>query len=122
MFGPAFILILLTCIEPFNKYVPQAILLCAAVAILLHAETRSAEYLTRGLRAAIYENRIQVAEYLLNNSAVINRGVSNVVAFVKSVRLFELLIEHGWDINNSVMEGETILPYAAYFFMHHLPV
>lgn len=94
----------------------------AAVASLLHAETRSPEYLTRGLCAAIYENRIQVAEYLLNNGAVIDRDVSNAVAFAKSIVLFELLIEHGWDINSSVMGGETILPYAAYFLIHHLSV
>lgn len=94
----------------------------AAVVSLLNAESRSAEYLTQGLLAAIYEKRIQIAEYLLNNGAVIDRDVSNAVASMKSIALFELLIEHGWDINSSVMGGETILPYAADSFIHHLPV
>lgn len=94
----------------------------AAVVNLLNAETRSAEYLTQGLLAAIYEKRIQIAEYLLNNGAAIDRVVPIAAASVKSIALFELLIEHGWDINSPVLGGETILPYAADSFIHHLPV
>ena len=52
---------------------------------------------------------------------MIGPGVSNAVASVKSIALFKLLLVHGWDINSSVMGGETILPYAADFFIHHLP-
>lgn len=95
--------------------------ICAAVVSLLNAETRSAEYLTRGLLAAIYEKRIQIAGYLLNSGAVIDHDVSNAVASVKFIALFELLIAHGWDINSSVMGGETVLPSAADSFIHHLP-
>lgn len=81
--------------------------------------------LTQGLVAAIYGKRIQMAEYLLKQGAAVDRSdVSNAAASVKSIALFELLIQHGWDINSSVMGGETILPYVrklSYFFSYIHP-
>lgn len=82
----------------------------ARVTSLAIAETPNAEYLTQGLLAAIYQQRIQIVEYLLNTGAVINRAIPNAAASAKSLAIFRLLVEHGWDVNDTVMGGETILP------------
>lgn len=76
---------------------------------LIRSDTRDAEYLTEGLVGAIYQHQIQIAEYLLNVGAVINHYVPYAAADVKSIPIFELLLKHGWDINDPVNHGQTIL-------------
>ena len=82
----------------------------ADVAELVDAEPRSPEYLTEGLTAAAFENNVLIVEFLLNKGAPIDRGVPIAAGQVKSLPIFRLLLEHGWDINASVIANRTVLP------------
>ena len=77
---------------------------------LVDFEPRSPEYLTEGLIAAIFVKNVEIVEYLLNKGAAIDRGVPTAAAQVKSLTIFQLLLEHGWDINASVIANRTVLP------------
>lgn len=81
----------------------------AKVAELVDLEPRSQEYLTQGLRAAIYKKDIRIVEFLLNKVAAIHPEVANAAASVKLLPIFQLLLEHGWDINAPVLGNATIL-------------
>ena len=81
------------------------------VASLVNTESRDAEYLTRGLIAAIYQTHIPIVEYLLDHRAVIDREVPLAAALVKSLAVFKILLEHKWDINEPVIENKTVLLY-----------
>ena len=81
------------------------------VASVVNAESRNAEYLTHGLIAAIYQSHIPIVEYLLDHGAVIDRAVSMAAASVGSLPVFNLLLEHEWDINDPVIANETVLLY-----------
>lgn len=82
----------------------------ANVAKLVDTEPRNPEYLTQGLCAAIFENNVQIVEFLLDKGAAIDRTVPSAAARVKSLPIFKLLLEHGWDINAPVMGAGTVLP------------
>ena len=81
----------------------------ANVAKLVDTGPRSPEYLTEGLCAAIFENNVQIVEFLLNKGVAIDRTVPMAAAQVKSLPIFQLLLEHGWDINAPVMGDGTVL-------------
>ena len=81
------------------------------VASVVNAESRNAEYLTQGLIAAIYQTHIPIIEYLLDHGAVVDRAVSMAAASVKSLAVFNILLEHKWDINDPVIGSETVLLY-----------
>ena len=74
------------------------------------SEARSPEYLAEGLLHAVLVNNVQIVEYLLNKGAVIDRRIPGAAAHVKSLPIFQLLREHGWDMNASVMANQTVLP------------
>lgn len=81
------------------------------VASVVNAESRDAEYLTQGLIAAIYQTHIPIIEYLLDHGALIDRAVLMAAASVKSLAIFQILLDHKWDINDPVIANETILLY-----------
>ena len=81
----------------------------ANVAELVDTGPRTPEYLTRGLCAAIYHKNIEIVECLLNRGATIDRSIPTAAAWVRSLPIFELLLEHGWDINAPVMGAGTTL-------------
>lgn len=87
-----------------------------AVTSLIGSQTRNADYLTQGLLAAINQEQIQICEYLINSGAVIDRDISNAAASVKSIPIFKLLVEHGWDVNSPVIGGEPILLFVMHIF------
>lgn len=80
----------------------------AKVAELVETVPRSQEYLTEGLRAAIAEHNISIAEFLLRRMSDIGHEIANAAASAKSLPIFELLLEHGWDINAPVLGNATV--------------
>ena len=82
----------------------------ADVAKLIDTESRSPEYLTRGLCAAAFGNNVHIVQFLLNKGAVIDRTVPMAAARVKSLPIFQLLLEYGWDVNAPIMGDDgTVL-------------
>ncbi|KAL8898433.1 MAG: hypothetical protein Q9207_006700 [Kuettlingeria erythrocarpa] len=71
------------------------------------------EYLNEGLYRAIFENHVQVAEFLLDNGAVIDRAAPGAAAHTRSLPVFKLLVKHGWDINTPIMRDITPLMYVS---------
>ena len=81
----------------------------ASVVSLVNDEPRSQDYLTEGLRAAIYQHNLKLMQYFLENGAAINQAISLAAAWVKRMPVFQLLVEYGWDINAPLTEYETPL-------------
>lgn len=81
----------------------------AKVAELVDSEPRSQEYLTEGVRAAIYKKDIRIVEFLLHKVTAIHSDIADTAAFQKSIPIFQLLLEHGWDINAPVLGDAHIL-------------
>lgn len=81
----------------------------ADVAELVDAGPRSPEYLSQGLFSAIYHKNVEIVKLLLGRGVAINRAVPVAAAKARSLPIFQLLLEHGWDINAPVMWGETVL-------------
>ncbi|EPE24770.1 Ankyrin repeat-containing protein [Glarea lozoyensis ATCC 20868] len=63
--------------------------------------------LIHGLYAALSNNRPDVAKYLLGQGVPIDK---RVLLETKSQECFQLLIDHGWEVNNAYERGDTILP------------
>ena len=69
----------------------------------------SPENLQRYLSSACLNNRPQIADYLLNKGAKIDCLAAYAACFRgQSVAIFEVLLQHGWDINGPV--GNTQPP------------
>ena len=77
---------------------------------LVDAEPRSSEYLTECLLHAVLVNNLPIVKYLLNKGATTNRAIPGAAAHVKSLTIFKLLLEDGWNINASAMANQTVLP------------
>lgn len=77
---------------------------------LIDSKPRTRQCLIDGLCGAILETKIPIVEFLLNRGTVIHRAVAMAAAHVKCLRIFQLLLEHGWDVNTPVMGAETVLP------------
>lgn len=69
------------------------------VAEVVDLEPRSQEYLTQGLCAAIMIKHIQIAEFLLKKVGRIEPEVVLAATSAKSIPIFEILLDHGWDVN-----------------------
>ena len=82
----------------------------ATVTELIDSKPRTRHCLIDGLVGAILENNIQIVKFLLDRGTVIHRAVAMAAAHVKSLSIFQLLLEHGWDINTPVMRAGTVLP------------
>ncbi|CAF9921338.1 MAG: hypothetical protein HETSPECPRED_004497 [Heterodermia speciosa] len=76
---------------------------------VVESEARTQQYLTQGLCAAIYHKDLRIAEILLNKVASIDSDVLSAAASVKSLPIFQLLLEHGWDINAPFLGNMTML-------------
>ena len=79
------------------------------VAEIVDSGSYSQEYLTKGLCAAINQKDIRIVEFLLKRVASIDSSVPTTAASVKSLPIFELLLEHGWDLNAPVLGEFTLL-------------
>lgn len=66
-------------------------------------------YLNHGLRASIIYKQLPIARFLLSRGATITPSVAMAAVRGECVPVFELLVEHGWDVNGSVMGGQTAL-------------
>ena len=69
------------------------------VAKLVELEPRSQEYLTKGLCAAIMNKHIHIAEFLLNLVGSIEPEVVLAATLAKSIPIFEILLDHSWDVD-----------------------
>ena len=76
---------------------------------IVQSEGRTQQYLTQGLCAAIYHKDLRIAEILLDKVASIDSDVLSAAASVKSLPMFRLLLEHGWDVNAPFLGNMTML-------------
>ena len=76
---------------------------------IVESEARTQQYLTQGLCAAIYHKDLRIAETLLEKVASIDSDVLSAAASVKSLPIFQLLLEHGWEINAPLFGNMTML-------------
>lgn len=67
------------------------------------------ECLEHGLRGAFWGKQLQIARYLLDKGARIDASVTCAASMNKSLPFFELLVDHGWDVNTPVTCGVTTL-------------
>ena len=81
----------------------------ASVVSLVNEKPRSLDYLTEGLRAAIYQQNLKLMEYFLENGAAIDQAICLAAVWVKRMPVFQLLVEYGWDISAPLTEYETPL-------------
>ncbi|KAI4162727.1 MAG: hypothetical protein LQ342_003614 [Letrouitia transgressa] len=73
------------------------------VAKFVDLEPRTQQYLNEGLCAAIYKKDVRIVELLISKVATIDPDVANAAATTKLLPIFQLLLEHGWDINAPVL-------------------
>lgn len=67
-------------------------------------------YLSQALAKAIWSTRISIVQYLLDHGAGIDRGVVGAAAKAKSLAIFEMMVQAGWDVNSPKFRGHTVLP------------
>ena len=79
------------------------------VAEIVESDHHDQEYLTRGLCAAIYNHDLRIVEYLLKKVTSTRPDVLNAAASVRSLPIFQLLIDHRWDINMPILGDMTSL-------------
>ena len=79
------------------------------VAELMDMEPRSQQYLNDGLRAAIYKKDVRIVGFILNKIAKITPEVALAAAAAKSLAIFQLVLEHGWNINAPILGDSTAL-------------
>ena len=65
------------------------------------------------LRCAIAARQLDIARNLLENGALIDEDVIDAALVSKSVAVFQMLLDHGWDINRNY-NGGVIFPYISY--------
>lgn len=80
------------------------------VAEIVDSESHSQEYLREGLCAAIDQKDVRIVDFLLKRGASIDLvDVPGAAASAKSIPVFKLLLEHGWDINAPILGEFTLL-------------
>lgn len=67
------------------------------------------EYLERGLFLAISCKKPNIAKLLLDQGAQISGGTSLAAERARSIEMFELLLNHGWDVNLPSLHDWTVL-------------
>ena len=72
---------------------------------------RNPEDFRQGLLGAVMKGQLRIVRYLLDNGASIDGSVAAMTARAKSLPIFELFVEYGWDVNSSIGFGDTVLPY-----------
>lgn len=73
--------------------------------------------LHHSLHEAVSRGQLDVIRYLLEQGAPIDARIAWVAAFrAKSIPVFELLLEHAWDINAPVEGSKTALAYVLLAF------
>jgi hypothetical protein len=82
----------------------------SVIKLFKNEELRNPDCLRAGLLGAITTRQVQIARQLLEYGANICEDATSGAAGAKSIPIFELFVEYGWDVNSSVGFGETILP------------
>lgn len=75
-----------------------------------HAPSRRF-YLSEGLRSAVMFHQLDVIRYLLGQGAEIGSLLTAVAAREKSLPIFKIFAERGWDVNTSFNVGYTTLGF-----------
>ena len=71
-------------------------------------------YLYFALIGAVKKQQIEIARFCLEHGARVDEEIACEAALVRSIPLFELFLEYGWDINSCPGgHGDTVLPYVA---------
>ena len=79
------------------------------VSEIVESEPYSPEFLIQELSAAIYKHDLRMIEFLFKKGANIDSQILNAAASVKVLPVFQLLLDHGWDINAPILGNETTL-------------
>lgn len=66
-------------------------------------------YLKEGLKAAMTQKQLEVVRYLLDQGTEIDVSIALAAVISKSLAVFKILAEHGWDINTPFGGGYTAL-------------
>ena len=66
-------------------------------------------YLSQALAKAIEFQQIPIVQYLLSREVAIDRPVLAAAAQAKSLPVFELMVQTGWDVNAPMFGGHTML-------------
>lgn len=66
-------------------------------------------YLNHGLLTSVIHKQLPIARFLLSRGATITPSIAMAAVKGECLPVFELLVEHGWDINSPVMGGQTAL-------------
>lgn len=93
------------------------------VAKFVDLEPRTQQYLNEGLCAAIYKKDVRIVELLISKVATIDPDVANAAATTKLLPIFQLLLEHGWDINAPVLGSlnhPDVRQSSRLYFLEHL--
>ena len=67
------------------------------------------EYFNRGIGAAMRDERLDILEWLLSQVSSIDSEIALPAALKRSTKIWEMLIEHGWDISSPVFDGASTL-------------
>ncbi|KAL8717221.1 MAG: hypothetical protein Q9225_005518 [Loekoesia sp. 1 TL-2023] len=67
------------------------------------------EYFDLGVGAAIRNERLDILAYLLSQVPTIDQGIVLSAALKRSIKIWEMLLDHGWDVNSPVIDGSTLL-------------
>ncbi|RBR15598.1 uncharacterized protein FIESC28_07239 [Fusarium coffeatum] len=81
----------------------------STVKSIVSSQARSQLYLYKGLDGALRNGKVDVSRFLLQSGAPITRATPAVVLKApadKQVALFQVLMDHGWTVNNP----ESLLP------------
>ncbi|KAL8788504.1 MAG: hypothetical protein Q9195_007281 [Heterodermia aff. obscurata] len=83
------------------------------------------KYLPQALAKAVDSQQVSIVQYLLSEGAGIDRAVLAAAAQAKSLPIFEIMVQAGWDVNAPMFGGHTMLasltrsPSLVTWFLHH---
>ena len=66
-------------------------------------------YLNHGLLTSVISKQLPIARFLLSRGATIAPPIAMAAVKGECLPILELLVESGWDVNSSVMGGQTAL-------------
>ena len=80
---------------------------------LVHEHNLTSEDLQRALYWAVRSKEPQIIRYFLDQGVRIGRRAALAAAAVRSLAVYMLLAEYGWDVNAPLSGGETTIMYVS---------
>jgi hypothetical protein len=99
--GPSFMELLETAVETGS---------IEAVQELISQSDNPERDITQALRAAIRVENLDMISWLLTHGGAVDDSAVSAATEAKSLPVFQLLKEHGWNVNNTFCCGMVVLP------------